>query len=232
MGEDTLVRMILLLLVVLLVLYSVQGLRRSLRGLRYRTGSMIGRLGWLLEAIRLHDVQINATPKTLSVKESLYLDAIRRDFPELNLDLAKSYMNEIVSAYLHCLETGDSKPLEEGCTENFVMQARSSCNGRAYRNIRVHRTVINDYKKSGTEARILFQTACQYTLQNKVCQTRFETNYMYYLKETRHHVSALLRCSYCGAPLEGVGEKKCRYCGNGVVDTMKKVWKFSDIREF
>lgn len=232
MGEDTLVRNFLLLLVVLLLLYFVHVLRRSLRDFKNRAGLTIGRMGWILEAIQLHDAQIAATPKTLSVKEPLYLDAIRRDFPELNLDLAKSYMNEVVSAYLHCLETGDSKLLEEGCTENLVMQARSSCNGRAYRNIRFHRTAVYAYKKSGTEARIIFQTACQYTLQNKVCQTRFEADYLYYLKETQHHVSALLRCSYCGAPVEGVGEKQCRYCGNGVVDTMKKVWKFSDIREF
>ena len=175
---------------------------------------------------------LDATPKTLSVKESLYLDEIRKDFPELNLDLAKSYANEIVTDYLACLETGNREELKKDCTENLVAQAGSRRTGKQYRNILFHRTVVSDYRKSRKEACLIFQTACQYQIRKRMYQTRFEIWYTYYLEETAGHEADILRCSYCGAPLEHTGEKICRYCGSEVVDTIKRIWKFSDIREF
>lgn len=210
-------------------------LRMITRRIRYRMRpiwTMFGTLGWILEAVKASEKQITSTPKSLSVREPIYLESIKKDFPELNLDLAKTYMNEMVTEYLKCLETGDTKELEKDCTENLVVQAKSRQDGKPYRNIRFHRTAVNGYKRTGTEADILFQTACQYELKGKPYQTRFEAKYVYYLKETIHNVSAILRCSYCGAPVEGIGEKRCRYCGNGVRDTQKKIWRFSDMKEF
>ncbi|NLL80170.1 MAG: hypothetical protein GX234_10385 [Clostridiales bacterium] len=191
----------------------------------------------ILSMIRENETMLETTPKTLSVRESLYLDSIQRDFPELNLELAKSYVNEIVTDYLHCLESGDTSELEKDCTENMVSQAISRKDGKPYRNLKFHRTVVSDYRKSAAEAKLVFQTACEYTLEmgkkrRKVVQTRFEVQYSYYLKETANNSSEVLRCSYCGAPVEQVGTKICKYCGNGVVDTIKRTWKFSDIREF
>lgn len=201
----------------------------------------------ILRMIRENETVLEGTPKTLSVKESLYLERIGSDFPEFNLDLAKSYVNETVTMYLQCLEDGDTRELEKNCTENFVVQAASRKNGMACKDIRFHRTVVSDYrvlrantgKRDAVEARMTFQTACQYTTElgkrkkrSKIIQTRFELQYSYYLKDTDGGVSEVLRCSYCGAPVEQVGTKVCKYCGNGVVDTMKRTWRFSDIREF
>lgn len=232
MKRETLLMLVIVLLIVLLIYWL---LCRVARSIGYRLGPIrrtFGTLGWIIEAIKLSEAQVATTPKTLSIKEPIYQEAIKRDFPELNLELAKSYMNEVVADYLNCLETGDTTELEEDCTENLVVQAKNRKNGKQYRNIRFHRTAVNGYSKTGTEAVIVFQTACQYQLNNKLHQTRFEAKYVYYLKETIHNVSAVMRCSYCGAPVEGLGEKVCRYCGNGVTDTLKKTWQFSDIKEF
>lgn len=190
--------------------------------------------------IKENERQLEGTPKTLSVRESLYIDSIKRDFPELNLDLVKTYVNELVANYLKCLETGDVRELKKDCTENLVAQALSRKTGQAYNQLKFHRTVVYDYRKSAAEARLIFQTACQYSVnvgtkkrrREKTVQTRFEVQYSYYLKETSRNVSEVLRCSYCGAPVEQVGVKICKYCGNGVVDTIKRTWEFSDIREF
>lgn len=198
----------------------------------------------ILRMIKENEAMLETSPKTLSVKESIYLESIHRDFPELNLELAKSYVNEMVTDYLHCLESGDTKELEKDCTENLVAQALSRKNGMTCHEIRFHRTVVSDYRvmrdRNGkaVEARMTFQTACQYRInvgkrkRNKMVQTRFEVQYSYYLEDTAHHAAEVLRCSYCGAPVEQIGAKVCRYCGNGVVDTLKRTWKFSDIREF
>ena len=211
----------------------------------FRGDNIFSLLYDILRMIRENETTLEETPKTLSVKESLYLDRIQKDFPELNLDLVKSYVSEIVADYLKCLETGDARELQKDCTENLVAQTLSRQNGIACHDLKFHRIVISDYRVlqnafgKAEEARLTFQTACQYTAETgkkkkrkKVVQTRFEVQYSYYLKETAGGASEVLRCSYCGAPVELLGAKVCRYCGNGVVDTIKRTWKFCNIREF
>lgn len=221
-------------------------------GIRFRSrrlgaGNIFALLYDILRMIKENETVLEGTPKTLSVKESLYLERIGKDFPEFNLDLARSYVNETVTMYLQCLKDGNTEELEKNCTENFAAQAASRQNGMICQDIKFHRTVVSDYrvlraetgKRDAVEARITFQTACQYTIErgkrkkrSQIIQTRFELQYSYYLKDTDGGVSEVLRCSYCGAPVEQVGAKVCKYCGNGVVDTMKRTWRFSDIREF
>jgi ribosomal protein L37E len=41
-----------------------------------------------------------------------------------------------------------------------------------------------------------------------------------------------LNCPNCGAPIQNLGQKKCSYCGTGVIDLVKRTWILNDIQEF
>ena len=40
-----------------------------------------------------------------------------------------------------------------------------------------------------------------------------------------------LNCPNCGAPLRGVGQRVCVYCGSGTEDIVKRTWVINNIAE-
>lgn len=224
--------LIIILVIIILIFIGLQKLKRFLRRTYRKYAEISSDAQSLIEMIKENEQNIATTPKTLSVTESLYLDKIKKDFPELNLTLAKTYVSEIVTDYLRFLETGDNKELTKDCTENFVTQASSFVDGKERTNIKFHRTVINGYRKTNDEANIIFQTSCQYIMNGRMQQTRFEITYIYFLEETPENRTISLKCPNCGGPIEYTGQKICKFCGCGLVDTIKRTWKFNTIKEF
>lgn len=204
-------------------------MRRNMRGM----SNIVSGVGDIVELIKENEQVIQTTPKTLSVTESIYLDKIRKDFPELNLNLVKSNVNEIVSDYFKYLQTGNNSELKKDCTENFLSQVSSFVDNKIRNDIKFHRTVINGYSVDGEEAKLLLQTSCQYINEkNTMVQTRFELSYVYFLEHTPETKTVSLQCPNCGAPIDYTGAKVCKYCDTMLVSTIKRTWKFDSIREF
>lgn len=186
----------------------------------------------IIDMIKTNEEIIESTPKTLSVKESLFLDKIKTDFPELNIELSKTYVSEIITDYLKFLETGNNNELKKDCTENFLTQAESFIDHKKRTDIRFHQVLISNYFKDNDEANIVFQASCQYKVNNRLEQQRFEISYIYYLQETPENKTISLKCTNCGGPIEYTGQKICKFCGCRLIDTIKRTWKFNTIRRF
>ena len=41
----------------------------------------------------------------------------------------------------------------------------------------------------------------------------------------------MINCPNCGAPLRGVGQRVCVYCGSGTEDIVKRTWVINNIAE-
>ena len=197
--------LIIILVIIILIFIGLQKLKRFLRRTYKKYAEISSDAQSLIEMIKENEQNIATTPKTLSVTESLYLDKIKMDYNEYDYNYY---------------------------TENFVTQASSFVDGKERTNIKFHRTVINGYRKTNDEANIIFQTSCQYIMNGRMQQTRFEVTYIYFLEETPENRTISLKCPNCGGPIEYTGQKICKFCGCGLVDTIKRTWKFNTIKEF
>lgn len=220
--KEFIIATIIAIIFVLLVFY----IKKTMIKIIHRSG-----VSDIVKIIKQNEQVIQTTPKTLSVKESLFLDDIKKDFPELNISQTKSFVTEIVSDYFDFLETGNMKELEKDCTENFISQAKQA-ERKNIQNLKFHKTFISNYKKDNDTANITFQTSCQYEENNQIIQTRFEIEYIYFLENTPDTKTISLKCPNCGAPIEYTGEKICIFCGCKLISPIKYVWKFNKIKEF
>ena len=100
-----------------------------------------------------------------------------------------------------------------------------------YSNLKFHRTVINSYNNKKGTCTITFQTSLEYIKDNIKQQERLNTDVIYIYDETdsKDAYGVSLNCKNCGGPIKKLGEKFCPYCGTGVVEHTKKVWKINDI---
>jgi hypothetical protein len=185
--------------------------------------------------IKKADQAVQITPRTLDGTEPVRIPAILRDFPEFNVELARSYISNIMTEYMNALDTGDPSSLKDDCTSQFyeellytLMNNHISC-----KLPRVHKVVIADYRRIGEEAMITFQASVQYQKENSnyIKQAKYAIKYSYFLEMGAKGEYESLRCPHCGAPVSSIGMKVCPACDSAISFAISRTWKVSDIKE-
>ena len=139
-------------------------------------------------------------PRSLPGATDLVLPRLRADFPELHWPEFRAEAEKHLTARLK----------EQGCT-----------------NIRIHRTVLNDYKKEKGNCYAVLYSAVQYDLDGKTVQSRRSVTmgYVQDADKAGYENGISLNCPACGAPVTNLGEKKCRYCGAAIVEINIRIWR-------
>jgi hypothetical protein len=161
----------------------------------------------LIRMVKTADVKSQLTPKSVSGGDSIFLPQIMRDYPQFNINLAKSVV-------------------ENGIREQFGAEH--------FADLKVHRTAVSHYGKHYGSSTIKFQTAFQYTSDDgrhgrRISQQKAETEYTFRVRDKDGATNAALRCGYCGAPVPRLGDKSCGYCGNEVILDLEQAWEITDI---
>jgi len=207
-GMTTLIIAIFVIVVLLLLIISVG---KKIQSLKAKTRSMFGdaeNLSYLLKEAKHAADTFNAEEKSLCSMTGLMLPQIRRDFPEFDWEEYRADVNSKVKDYIR--ETlGGERPS-------------------------VHRTEIADYRKRDGGCTIDVQTSAGFTKEEKQIEKRFATQITYvqdYLKVPAGQTGEGLSCPHCGAPVKILGYKYCEYCGAGIKEINRRVWKILEIRE-
>lgn len=178
------------------------------------------------------------TPKTLSGVEDLMKQRILKDFPDFNFDVCREMVSSAIVNYFNVLNNKDDglDSLRGTCTPSFVneVQGESAVNTTVYDGVRVHKTVISEYRRNRDESIVTYQSAVEYARRGKgLMQYVYQTKLVRYLTEDNAAGVLTLRCPYCNAPVESVGENKtCIYCGSAIlaeIVTAEKVWRVNKI---
>lgn len=244
-------------LLVLLALGVVGGGYAAYRVLRYKV-RMFSRMAFgtdsVLEGFQKIEKESEITPKSVSAATSLYLPRILKDFPEFHYEEMKNRAENVLTGFLQAIDTGSMTPLREGTTgelrEKLRMRIEALKNENAeehFREITVHRTEIKTYRKIKGRCSIIFQSAVQYhhykerdgrVIQgsaDRLEQTRYQVEMIYIqdrdVAENAKDAGLAMNCPNCGAPLPGLGAKKCLYCDTPVVEFSIKIWNFSDVEK-
>ena len=198
----------------------------------------------LKEAIENSKIEDENTHKSISSMESIYLDKIRSDFPDLNLNELKSKAEANI---INVLDTIESKKIEnlENKNEKVVAFTQHKIDDLKedkadIDNIKIHKTLLNKYEVGNGIATITIASSLEYFYKkgkevgHKI-QTRYKTEFIYIIDASKLHnnVKGLgLNCPNCGAPVKTLGHKYCEYCNTGVIEIAKKVWVINNIDEY
>ena len=140
-------------------------------------------------------------PKSLSGGDSIFMPRILRDFPDFNLERAKSLARAELTGKL------SGKP-----------------------ELKIHKIILHDYQRAANEKTILFQSALQYKEDGHVRQKRYCLHYAYLLPE-KAGTTAAGSCPHCGAPFTSTTQTNCPYCCSLVANVLSNTWKFTDCYE-
>ncbi len=206
---------------------------------RYKVKSFLASFGFsnLMDIVSQAKLDEAERPKSLSSMDRIYLEQIKQDFPSLNiLELKRAAEKVILDCYLS-IEKKDTSSLK-GKIKSY---AESIINNYSTKNIhfdfiKIHNTVVSNYKKEKGVATISFSTAFEYYLvednESKKIQDRVRTEFIYVIDASSidSSIHALgIHCPNCGSPITSLGEKTCSYCGGAVIELIGRVFTCNDI---
>lgn len=136
----------------------------------------------LLEGLQATDAVGRDDPRSVSGCDSLLLPQILKDFPDFDVELAKTYARDYLREQL-----GD------------------------YESLTIYSVVINRYHRTGAQRMIVFQSAVSYIDGGEKLQKRYDLDYTFLLPTVDSEVAAncpncggalgygVTVCPYCGS---------------------------------
>lgn len=227
--------MLVLLIIILIIIITYFVIKKKIRDF---SQEFFGTTD-IKKAIKDLEYEAETTPKSLAGMEPVIKTRMKKDFPHLNLNELKSIAeNKIIGCFKDIEEKNLDKIYESEKIANFIRERVEK--NATYDSIKIHKTVINSYENRNNMATIKVRTSLEYIYsdsrkQQKKVQTRFETEFINIIDSSKlpeKQKGLSLNCPNCGAPIKNLQEKYCVYCNCGIIDIVKKVWTFNNIREF
>lgn len=190
----------------------------------------------VMEKAQLEDEELS---KSLSSMDSIYLERIKEDFPDLNINELKRMSEKAILDSLAAIEKKSSENIKSAKLKAFVDSQIEDLKDSevCYESIKIHKTVVSKYENNKGIATIYFGSSLEYfykkdnSIKKKV-QDRFKVEFIYIIDESKVEANKKvlgLNCPNCGSPIRTLKHKNCEYCGTKVIDLVKKVWTCNDI---
>lgn len=242
--------LILILAIIIAVYCGIHYIRKKVR----ETSKALFGTEDITKAASHMKQEYSTTPKSVSSMTSLLLPKIVSDFPDFQYDEMKHRAENVLTQYLRAVTEKNAAILTDGNTE-LKQQLDSHIQMLSVKDLRehfdqihIHRTEINQYRKTAGRCIITFQTALEcyhYITDNSSAvregskeykyQTKYNTDLIYIqdrnLVENELDNALGVNCPNCGAPLSSLGAKFCEYCGTPVIEINIHAWSFSNVEE-
>lgn len=250
-GKLTAVIIILVLMLFLtgILYYAYRRIRNKVRSF----SRMLFGTSNLAEGVRSMELEAATTPKSVASATGLYLPSIMRDFPDFHYDEMKTRAENVLISYLRSVDGANASLLTEGMNElkdNLTMRIEMlNRQGKKehFQNIKIHRTEIHQYRKQKGRCSIVLQSAIEYIhfvekngeiekgRNDQREQSRYNIEVIYIqdrdVVENVDDAGLAMNCPNCGAPLPGLGAKKCAYCDSPIVEFNIRTWNFATVEE-
>lgn len=189
----------------------------------------------IIQKARLEEEEI---PKSLSSMDSIYLENINKDFPDININELKRKAEKVILDSFLAIEKKNSSSIKNEKIKSFIEKEISDYENHkvSFSNLKFHNTVVSKYENRNGIATIYFGSSFEYFLKedgkSKKVQDRAKVEFIYIIDINQ--VSAKqkvlgLNCPNCGSPITNLGRKKCSYCGTLMIDIASRVWTCNDI---
>lgn len=186
-------------------------------------------LSYILSALKSTGAVERPKIRTLSSAGDLFLDRIKRDFPEYNPAMVLNRVKKDARIYLQSAKEGHTL-FREGVSDSFRERLAYSLPTDVKGGIEVYNAALSDYDDRGRDRILVFQAAAEYFDSRDALRPVRLT--LKYIAAYDGNVDGEVRgfnCPNCGAPLPIVGSKICHYCGTGIKSSAGLGWILTDV---
>lgn len=186
-------------------------------------------LSYILSALKSTGAVERPKIRSLSSAGDLFLDRIKRDFPEYNPAMVLNRVKKDARIYLQSAKEGHTL-FHEGMSDSFRERLAYSLPTGVKGGIEVYNAALSDYDDRGRDRILVFQAAAEYLDSRDALRPVRLT--LKYIAAYDGNVDGEVRgfnCPNCGAPLPIVGSKICHYCGTGIKSSAGLGWILTDV---
>jgi hypothetical protein len=186
-------------------------------------------LSYILSALKSAGAVERPKIRSLSSTGDLFLDRIKRDFPEYNPAMVLNRVKKDARIYLQSAKEGHTL-FREGVSDSFRERLAYSLPTDVKGGIEVYNAALSDYDDRGRDRILVFQAAAEYLDSRDALRPVRLT--LKYIAAYDGNVDGEVRgfnCPNCGAPLPIVGSKICHYCGTGIKSSAGLGWILTDV---
>lgn len=186
-------------------------------------------LSYILSALKSTGTVERPKIRSLSSAGDLFLDRIKRDFPEYNPAMVLNRVKKDARIYLQSAKEGHTL-FHEGVSDSFRERLAYSLPTDVKGGIEVYNAALSDYDDRGRDRILVFQAAAEYLDSRDALRPVRLT--LKYIAAYDGNVDGEVRgfnCPNCGAPLPIVGSKICHYCGTGIKSSAGLGWILTDV---
>ena len=186
-------------------------------------------LSYILSALKSTGAVERPKIRSLSSMGDLFLDRIKRDFPEYNPAMVLNRVKKDARIYLQSSKEGHTM-FREGVSDSFRERLAYSLPTDVKGGIEVYNAALSDYDDRGRDRILVFQAAAEYLDSRDALRPVRLT--LKYIAAYDGNVDGEVRgfnCPNCGAPLPIVGSKICHYCGTGIKSSAGLGWILTDV---
>ena len=186
-------------------------------------------LSYILSALKSTGAVERPKIRSLSSTGDLFLDRIKRDFPEYNPAMVLNRVKKDARIYLQSAKEGHTL-FREGVSDSFRERLAYSLPTDVKGGIEVYNAALSDYDDRGRDRILVFQAAAEYLDSSDALRPVRLT--LKYIAAYDGNVDGEVRgfnCPNCGAPLPIVGSKICHYCGTGIKSSAGLGWILTDV---
>ena len=186
-------------------------------------------LSYILSALKSTGAVERPKIRSLSSAGDLFLDRIKRDFPEYNPAMVLNRVKKDARIYLQSAKEGHTL-FREGVSDSFRERLAYSLPTDVKGGIEVYNAALSDYDDRGRDRILVFQAAAEYFDSRDALRPVRLT--LKYIAAYDGNVDGEVRgfnCPNCGAPLPIVGSKICHYCGTGIKSSAGLGWILTDV---
>ena len=190
----------------------------------------------LMTMLKNAKIEDETLPKSLSSMDSIYLEQLNKDFPEVNINELKRQSEKEILNIINAVEKNDTSKLNGKMrlvAESMIEDNKTKVE---YNNIKIHNTVLSKYTCKNGIATITFGCSFEYEkVKDKnieKVQDRARVEYIYIIDENlvdNNKKILGLNCPNCGAPLKTLGDKRCIYCTTPIDEIVKPAWTCNDV---
>lgn len=224
--------LLVILVFVVVIAAGIAWIRRSIQS----AARLLPNLSDIMQLKKAIESSGPNVPRSLQSMEQLVLPEIAADFPELNIEAMRAQVTQDLNSFFadegRAINASDAtrRLYSEWWTGFQALRAQQGyIDGQS-----VYKVVIKNYSKSANQRHIVWQAGFYYSDgQSSGLTDRVDVVYTYDLKDQASEgqtVTLGMHCPSCGAPVEHVGEKTCRYCQTPLNANWDMVWKLSGVQ--
>lgn len=186
-------------------------------------------LSYILSALKSTGAVERPKIRSLSSAGDLFLDRIKRDFPEYNPAMVLNRVKKDARIYLQSAKEGHTL-FRGGVSDSFRERLAYSLPTDVKGGIEVYNAALSGYDDRGRDRILVFQAAAEYLdSRDALLPVRLTLKYIAAYDGNVDGEVRGFNCPNCGAPLPIVGSKICHYCGTGIKSSAGLGWILTDV---